>query len=43
MNPAHGAHALTPEELAEFIASLEEDEVLAATVNCTECDLAYSE
>ncbi len=36
--PTYGGTALTPEELAEFIDSLEYDEAPAAATDCADCD-----
>jgi hypothetical protein len=36
--PTYGGTALTPEELAEFIDSLEYDEAPAAATDCANCD-----
>ena len=37
-NPANRGSTLTPEELAEFMASLEEDEATAAVADCADYD-----
>ena len=42
-NPAHRDPTLTPEELAEFIDSLREDEVLSPTVDRDDFDPAYND
>ena len=36
--PTYSGTALTPEELAEFMASLEEDEIAAEAANSTDYD-----
>ena len=42
-NPAHRDPTLTPEELAEFINSLREDELLSPTVDSDDLDPAYND
>jgi hypothetical protein len=37
-NPTHGDPTLTPEEFAEFIDSLENDEAPAAVADCADYD-----
>jgi hypothetical protein len=41
--PGNSGRTLTQEELAEFMASLEEDEVLAAATDCTDYDPEYND
>ena len=42
-NPANKGFALTPEELAEFIDSLEYDEAPAAVADCADYDPEYND
>jgi hypothetical protein len=42
-NPANRGSTLTPEELAEFIDSLREDEIAAAVSGCTDGDPEYND
>jgi hypothetical protein len=42
-NSANKGSTLTPEERAEFMASLEEDDVLAASMNCADHDPEYND
>ena len=41
--PTHSGTALSPEELAEFIDSIREDEVLSPTADCDDLDPAYND
>jgi hypothetical protein len=40
--PANSGHPLTPEEVAEFMAAIEEDEFLAAPEGCAGYDPEYN-
>jgi len=42
-NSAHKGSTLTPEELAEFIDSLREDELLSPIVDSDDLDRAYND
>ena len=42
-NPANKGLALSPEDSAEIMASLEEDETFAAALQCMDCDAEYSD
>ena len=42
-NLKNGGRTLTPEELAEFMASLEEDEFFAAPEGCADYDPEYND
>jgi hypothetical protein len=42
-NPATSAHTLSPEDFAEFIDSLREDEAPAEATGCTDCDREYND
>jgi hypothetical protein len=41
--PTYRGTALSPEELAEFIDSLREDELLSPTADCDDLDPAYND
>jgi hypothetical protein len=41
--PTYSGTALSPEELAEFIDSIREDEVLSPTAGCDDLDPAYND
>ena len=41
--PTYSGTALSPEELAEFIDSIREDEVLSPTADCDDLDPAYND
>jgi hypothetical protein len=43
VSPTNSGHPLTPEELAEFMASLEEDEFLATPEGCADYDPEYND
>jgi hypothetical protein len=42
-DPANKHPSLTPQEFAEFMASLEEDAAFAEAAECNDCDLEYND
>jgi hypothetical protein len=42
-SPTNNGHTLAPEELAEFMASLEFDETPAAPEDCADYDAGYND